>query len=461
MHAERELAAGGHGRPGSPAGGAGEVDAQLHPLEAAAEQRRVLLRIVRMAFVVAFATITVLAMLSAGPGSDLSRVGLVEYWPLVLVLAIALGGTAVVIDALTPKKKIGTLVSIFLGLMAAMAATLLLGFLIDLLAGLWEIGKFDPATGDFVPSPPVTLTKVLVGITLAYLCVTTVLQTQDDFRLVIPYVEFAKELRGPRPLLLDSSALIDARIVDVAGTGILQSPLVIPRFVIGELQLMADSGDKLKRGRGRRGLDAIGRLQRSAAMDVSIDEMPVPGKSVDQMLVELARRMPAVIVTTDTGLNRVAAIQGVRVLNLNEVANALKSSAIPGEQMSVRLLKPGEQPGQAVGYLDDGTMVVAEDGIGRVGQEVTLIVTSALQTAAGRLIFGRVFELPEPAGAAAAGAPAGVPGPEGGGAAAAEAGGDAGEGPGAGDEERGAGGKARGPFPPKRARPNPARNPRR
>jgi uncharacterized protein YacL len=433
----------------------------LSPIEAADVARAAVLRIVRAGAFVVFVTVIVLSMLSAGPGSTGSRITLVQSWPLILGVGLGLGGVVVLIDLFTTTKKIGLLVSVFLGLLAAMLATAAVAYLIDVLALLYDIN-----------SPTmISLTKVLVGIGLTYLCISTVLQTQDDFRLVIPYVEFAKQVRGPRPLALDSSALIDARIADLCNTGIIQVPLVIPRFVIAELQLLADSSDKLKRGRGRRGLEVISRLQR-AGIDLSIDETTVPGKAVDQMLVELARMMPATIVTADVGLNRVAAIHGVKVLNLNDVANALKPSLIPGEQLSLRLQKAGEQPGQAVGYLDDGTMVVAENGGQEIGNQVTLVVTSTLQTSAGRLIFGRVHEesslasssspsssttssgtgvppvsttttapsfLPDPPSPALAGSPShqssDIPHPT---------------------------SQPRSPFPPKPAgRPNPARNPRR
>jgi uncharacterized protein YacL len=361
-----------------------------------------------------------------------------------------------IIDVFTTRKKIGTLFSVFFGLMAAMLATYAIGAVLDLLANIW--------TSDLRPGGAVTgviaTAKVLIGIGLAYLCITTVLQTQDDFRLVIPYVEFAKQIRGPRPFVLDSSALIDARIVDLCQAGMVQSPLVIPAFVVAELQLLADSSDKLRRAKGRRGLDVISRLQRVPGLDVSLDETPVPGKAVDQMLVEFARAMPAVIVTADVGLARVAAIQGVKVLNLNDVANALKPSLIPGEQLAVRLLRPGEQPGQAVGYLEDGTMVVAEDGASRIGQEATLSVTSMLQTSAGRLIFGRVVpEGATPGEAEAVPATPGAAPPPGPSAPRADPA-PLPASPAAAPPEPAE--AARGPFPPHPPRrPNPARNPRR
>jgi uncharacterized protein YacL len=231
---------------------------------------------------------------------------------------------------------------------------------------------------------------VLFGVAFTYLGVSIVLQTQDDFRLVIPYVEFAKQTRGVRPLLLDTSVLIDGRFLDAAETGLIQSPVVIPRFVIAELQTLADSAERLKRTRGRRGLELVGKMQRSPRLDVSVDETPVPGKSVDQMLVELARQLSGSIVTTDIALARVGKIHGVTVINLNDVALAMKPSFIPGERLRVSLIKPGEQPEQAVGYLEDGTMVVAENGRAAIGKTVDLIVATSLQTSAGKLIFARI-----------------------------------------------------------------------
>lgn len=352
----------------------------LHPREAAERQRAVLLAALRTIFIAGFVLVTALAILGGQDTSD--RIPLVEGWYLILGFAIALCVIAGLVDWLTPNKKISTIASVFFGIMVAMLATFVAGQFIDLIATLYDI-QYAQLIGT---------AKILVGIALAYLGVVTVLQTQDDFRLVIPYVEFAKQIRGTRPYLLDTSALIDARIMDIGETGLIQSPVVIPEFVVGELQALADSKDRLKRERGRRGLDVISKLQRSASMDVSIDDTPVSGKAVDQMLVSLAIAMPAIIITTDHGLTRVARIQGARVLNLNDLAGAMKPSLVQGEQFQIRLVKPGEQKGQGVGYLDDGTMVVAEDGGEFVGKTVTLTVTNMVQTSAGRLIFGRVGE---------------------------------------------------------------------
>jgi uncharacterized protein YacL len=361
----------------------------LHPRETAERERALLLRIVRLTCIVLFVTVGVMSILEIDPSSGkaavaIGGIALKIGWNVIVGIGAALAAGVVVVEVVTSRKKIGTIVTIFLGLLVAMLGTYALGRVIDLLVEIYDIPP--GATGIIATS------KVLLGIGLAYLCISTVLATQDDFRLVIPYVEFAKQIRGPRPLVLDTSCLIDARFADLCQTGIIQYPIVIPHFVVAELQQLADSQDKLKRARGRRGLDVITRLQRTGTLDISIDQTVVPGKAVDQMLVELAKGMDAVIVTSDVGLNRVASIQGVRVLNLNDVANSLKPALVPGEQLSLKLIKPGEQPQQGVGYLDDGTMVVAEDGRGFVGQQVTLTLTSTLQTSAGRLLFGRIVD---------------------------------------------------------------------
>ena len=346
--------------------------------------RRTLLRILRVAFVALVLVVITFYIIDLGanqdPGTDTWEDMLIRGWQYVFVfgLAIALGFLA--LDVLTPGKKIATLSGVFLGLLAGVLAALAVGLVIDLLAQIYEL------EGDRI----VNTIKVLFGVAFCYLGVSIVLQTQDDFRLVIPYVEFAKQTRGVRPLLLDTSVLIDGRLLDAAETGLIQSPVVIPRFVIAELQALADSAERLKRTRGRRGLELVGKMQRSPRLDVSVDETPVPGKSVDQMLVELARQLSGSIVTTDIALARVGKIHGVTVINLNDVALAMKPSFIPGERLRVSLIKPGEQPEQAVGYLEDGTMVVAENGRGAIGKTVDLVVATSLQTSAGKLIFARI-----------------------------------------------------------------------
>jgi len=356
----------------------------LSSAELLARQRSTLVRIVRMAFLVFMLTVTILYVLNTEtPRGHETAFGfdLAIGWRIPLTAGLLLSLVVLAIDFLTPRKKIASISGIFFGLIIGLMAAFSLTFVIDLVVNTYEI-KAPELVGAI---------KILLGISLCYLAISAVLQTQDDFRLVIPYVEFAKQIRGPRPLILDSSALIDGRIAEIAGTGVLQIPLVIPRFVVGEMQTLSDSADKTKRLRGRRGLDLVAKLQRAGTLDVTIDETIIPGKAVDQMLIELARIMPGVVVTTDTGLARVAGIQGVSIININDVASALKQPLSVGTQLSIHLLKHGEQPGQAVGYLDDGTMIVVDRAEQRLGSDVQVEVHSALQTSGGRLIFARLI----------------------------------------------------------------------
>lgn len=364
-----------------------ETGAGPDPIERAERQRALILRVVRVAFVILVVTVTLLAIIDVDANAaETGRDVLVFGWPITVTIALVLAAGVLAADVLSPAKKISTLVSIGVGLLAAMLATVAFGFVLDLLASSYGIEN----------AALLNLTKLLAGVCLAYLGISIVLQTEDDFRLVIPYVEFAKQLRGAQPLILDSSALVDARIADVARTGFVQSPIVVPAFVMAELQLLADSGDRLQRSKGRRGLELITKLQRDPNVDVSIDETPIPGKAVDQMLVELARKLPGVIVTTDSALAQIATIRSVPVLNMHELAQAMRSPVTPGETIELAIDKPGEHEGQGVGYLPDGTMVVVENGAPAIGQTTPVTVASSLQTAAGRMIFARVDTPEEP-----------------------------------------------------------------
>lgn len=193
-----------------------------------------------------------------------------------------------------------------------------------------------------------------------------------------------------RTILLDTSVIIDGRIADIARTGFLPGSLVIPRFVLNELQYIADSADSLRRQRGRRGMEVLAQLQKEPTIPVRISDIDVEGvREVDDKLVILARQMRCPILTNDYNLNRVAELQGVIILNVNELANAVKSVMLPGELLSVHVIQEGKETGQGVGYMDDGTMVVVENGREYINQEITVQVTKVLQTAAGRMIFAR------------------------------------------------------------------------
>ena len=284
----------------------------------------------------------------------------------------------IALDIIFRRKDISVISAVFLGLLVGLVVAILMGPVV-------EITTWVPAAA----REPV---KLSVAAVTAYLAISLILQTKDDFRFIIPYIEFAKQRKGKRPLLLDTSVIIDGRIADIAETRFIDSPLVVPRFVLRELQAIADSADKLKRNRGRRGLDILNRLQTIPGIDIRIEDTPVQvgaGEDVDQMLVNLASQVSGRVVTNDYNLNKVAKLGGVEVLNINDLANALKPAVLPGESLEIAVLKPGQEEGQGVGYLEDGTMVVVEDGKHLIGQTVAITVTSVLQTSAGRLIFGR------------------------------------------------------------------------
>jgi uncharacterized protein YacL len=222
---------------------------------------------------------------------------------------------------------------------------------------------------------------------------------------------------GPerRYKILDTSVIIDGRIADVCETGFIDGTLVVPQFVLKELQLVADSGDSLKRNRGRRGLDILQRVQKMSGIEVSISDLDFPDvREVDLKLIELARALQGKIVTNDFNLNKVAQLRGVDVLNVNELANSLKPVVLPGEIMKVFILKEGKEYNQGVAYLDDGTMVVVDNARKMISKTIDIVVTSVLQTTAGKMIFGRFIETgvgpqamaaPQPVRAQAAAAP--------------------------------------------------------
>ena len=193
--------------------------------------------------------------------------------------------------------------------------------------------------------------------------------------------------------ILDTSVIIDGRIADICDTSFLEGILVIPTFVLHELQMIADSADSIKRNRGRRGLDILNKMQKDQSIMVKISDMDFKDiPEVDSKLVQLAKVMKAKVITNDFNLNKVAEFHGVQVLNINQLSNALKPIVLPGEEMRVMLIKEGKDPNQAIGYLDDGTMVVVENGRRKMNDEVDVTVTSVLQTTAGRMIFTRLRE---------------------------------------------------------------------
>ena len=304
----------------------------------------------------------------------------------IIAATVAIAGAVVALDVATRKKKLSAMSGVFLGLIAGLVAAYALSFVVDLIA----VYTLPDAQDDRVAYANLLQgVKVIIGLITCYVGISLVLQTKDDFRFVIPYVEFAKQIRGQRPTVLDTSVIVDGRILDIVETRLMQGVIIIPKFVLAELQTIADSNDKLRRARGRRGLDILQKLQSNGLVEVHIDEAEVEGIGVDQKLISLAQQMHARVMTNDFNLNKIATLRGVEVINLNDLAKAMRPVVLPGEHMTVRLVKPGEGPTQGVGYLDDGTMVVVEGGRSHLSEEVELTVTSTLQTSAGRMIFGR------------------------------------------------------------------------
>jgi uncharacterized protein YacL len=302
--------------------------------------------------------------------------------PWVVMLGVAVSAIAVIaVDTSVRRKQLETISAIYFGLIVGMFLTYVV-----------RLALTPLLTVTNASASAIDLIMVALGMVLCYTCISLLLQTKNDFRFIIPYVEFAKEVKGRSPYVLDTSVVIDGRIADVVATEVLDNELIMPQFVISELQGIADSSDRLRRTRGRRGLDVLNRLRANPAVELTIYDHELPefnGQPVDQKLVLLAKHLRAKVVTNDYNLNKVAKLHGVGVINLNDLANALKPVFLPGETIEMRIVKAGEEIGQGVGYLDDGTMIVVEGGREHINQNVRIAVTSVLQTSAGRMVFGR------------------------------------------------------------------------
>ena len=291
---------------------------------------------------------------------------------------------AFLVDIFTPKKSLAALAGVFFGLLVGMFFSWALTPVLEMVNEIYNLGLSVIA---------VSTIKWMMGICICYLVIVIVMRTKDDVRFVIPYVEFAKQTKGSRPLILDTSAIIDGRIADMYHSKLFDAPLIVPRFVLNELQLISDSADKLKRNRGRRGLDILNKMQMDTFIDIEIDDTTIPdieqAKGVDQKLILFSRHGNGRLATTDYNLSKVARVREVDVMNINDLANSLKAVVLPGEAMTIRIIKTGEEATQGIGYLPDGTMVVVEDARDKIGRDLNISVTSSLQTSAGKMIFGK------------------------------------------------------------------------
>lgn len=275
----------------------------------------------------------------------------------------------------------------FVGIISVLMFGVVVGFVIShfFIAALYLV----PQVKGFNEDQKLTL-EFGATILFTFISVITILHAKDDFKFVVPFVEFSRQGKFGMSLLVDTSAIIDGRLLELFNSGVTDSPVLVPRFVLQELHTLADSADKLKRARGRRGLDMLEKLKGAKSAEVRIHEAAVPGvEGVDQKLVRLARSIDGKIVTADFNLEKVAQLQGVVVINLNNVANAMRPPVLQGDSIQVKILKPGESPGQGIGYLDDGTMVVAEECARRIGEVMALQVTNILQSSVGRMVFAK------------------------------------------------------------------------
>jgi uncharacterized protein YacL len=287
-----------------------------------------------------------------------------------------LGGLAVLLERRLARLAFR---SILVGVAAAS---------VGILAGVF----LGAAIADLVPGAG-GAARVLGAVLGGYLGAATALGRRADVERLAGRLFSGPASQPVSAKVLDTSVIVDGRIIDVCEAGFVEGTLILPGFVLRELQQIADSGDSLKRNRGKRGFDVLQRLQRSSKVTVLVDDRDFPqAREVDHKLIELARALPAKVITNDYNLNRVAELSGVAVLNINELANALKPVVLPGEAMHVRILREGKESGQGVAYLDDGTMVVVDHGRRYLGQSIDVTVTSVLQTTAGRMIFGRLRE---------------------------------------------------------------------
>lgn len=357
---------------------------QRGPLTKDAHDRLALL-VVRAVFVLAAAGLglaggRILADLAGNPEG---------YDPVLVVLAsLGAAGLVIGVELLFSQSPIRTLSAITFGLLIGLALSLVFQYVVEFIASSltdWSLRFNRPEEFRTL----LAFLKILSTTIFCYFGISTLLRTKDDFKFIIPFVEFRRDLRGQAPLVLDTSVFVDGRIRGILATGLLDQRLIVPRFVVAELQTIADSADRSLRERGRRGLDILHEVEKASHVEI-LDTGLSAGSPVDSALIAVAAQLGGKIVTTDFNLQKSARVQNVPVLNVNDLATALKPVFVPGEVMTVRLLKEGEDRGQAVGYLRDGTMVVVENARQKIGEEVLVEVTSALQTNAGKMIFGRL-----------------------------------------------------------------------
>jgi uncharacterized protein YacL len=314
---------------------------------------------------------------------------------LLYILSFIIGSFFGFIIFILSNKKLSSLGERFITFFLKIPTQNILSGVVGLIVGLIIANllayslSFIPFVGNYLP--------IILNVTLGLLGIILGLNKREEsvnfYRKSIGRFKKKEKVSQYQPKILDTSVIIDGRVADICQTDFLEGELIIPRFVLNELQAIADSSEPLKRNRGRRGLDVLNRINKIHTNKIKIISQDYPDlKSVDTKLIRLAKDLDAKVLTNDYNLNKLAQLENVSVLNINDLSNALKSVILPGEELITQIIKEGKESGQGVAYLDDGTMIVVENGVKNIGDKVKVMVTSILQTPAGRMIFGRVKE---------------------------------------------------------------------
>jgi uncharacterized protein YacL len=349
--------------------------------------RRRLLIVLRLTYLLLLATAALLPFV--GDMTNTADEVVVSDYAGAFILLVGLGSFVVLVDVFTPEKRLANVIAIYFGVVVGLVSAYALSGLIDLAARTW-----------YLTAPPwpayLLMGKLALGITFCYLAVSIVLATKDDFRIVLPYVEFTRRAKGSRPLVVDTSVLIDARFAKFLQSGMVDTSIVVPEFVLGELQALADSSDSNKRDRGRRGFKSLQAIREfRGGADVVLEPYDPPGHGADEKLVALSERLQGRLLTLDSNLRAIAKVRGLATVDLEQASLALRPLGNPGSEFELRLEKTGEQPGQAVGRLPDGTMVVVEHAETHIGEVVTCETTNTVRTNAGNLVFARIKSDPD------------------------------------------------------------------
>ena len=310
-------------------------------------------------------------------------------------IGYSIGGETPIISAVI-GFAIGVVIVLFETLARAVSLKGLSSSVFGILLGLsisWivsqTINQFSLAK-DF-PADVVINVKLFMTFIFVYLGLTLGIKGKDEFNLVIPYVKFKRQEKREEAIVVDTSSIIDGRILDIVKTKFIEAKFIITRFVLNELHTLADSTDHMKRQKGKRGIEILHSLKKEPNIEIEIYDQAVEKvKSVDEKIIQLAQDLDAKVLTTDYNLNRIAQLQGVTVLNINDLANALKPTFVAGQKFSLKLIKEGKEHNQSVGYLEDGTMVVVENSRRLIGRTVLVEVTSVLQSSSGRIVFTKL-----------------------------------------------------------------------